>query len=410
MFWIYTSGEYTQNYDTLPAVNQLLDTTASNTKGIDTTPFITELGSQRTVSCFLRAGSSVILSTQYFDETSLEMTSSNIFTVPSEHSEWLLANGGKLVKVITFVDAEKKTVVGVVGSTGNLLLCHLSSSDSGIEWSDWQHVRIGGDSYFDACLGDATPEGTDIIFTAADGMGGITMTTFALTGSTPAVLATIVGQAKVQGPTGSVDDVASAKLVIVGETSLLFVSSIKENAVFAASLPVVNRWTRVCTGRYFDVDTASATFEDSASVALMLVADYGYCYNSHTHNTRAYPAVCDSPPTVTPYTLDYSYGLFSDWVSLIQSSECAGSSNCFAVTSCTDRILHGSYDQGSKPSTALLSLSTGAPLFVELHEGLSSSLETALDTGCGEPYRRESIVVDAFSPISWTNNLLRTMN
>jgi hypothetical protein len=177
-------------------------------------------------------------------------------------------------------------------------------------------------------------------------------------------------------------------------------------------------WIRISVGRNFDISMNNDRM-------LMLMTDYGYCYNSHDHNTRAYPSVCATIPTATEHTLDYSVGLWEDWNQVLSTSPCAATSSnsnieCFAVTSCSREILHGSYDLGSKPTVLvlpklLLSNSTAysinekeeeeedQSMFIEVHEGFSASARYL--GGCGEALRREGLVIDSFRIDEWITTL-----
>ena len=135
-------------------------------------------------------------------------------------------------------------------------------------------------------------------------------------------------------------------------------------------------WTTIGVGNHIDISVSSGG-------VVMLVTDYGFCYNSHKHNTRSTEKVCSSIPTPSKHVLDYNIGYEKDWVALLTSDERfiamsslsntddsqESESNRY-ITPCHKRILHGSFDQGLRPSVSLSSL-TSVPFFLELHEGLS---------------------------------------
>jgi hypothetical protein len=122
--------------------------------------------------------------------------------------------------------------------------------------------------------------------------------------------------------------------------------------------------------------------------------------------------MCSSVPNAAPSlpgnSLDYSLGLVEDWIALLDSSACDsinGDSACFAVTVCSREILHGTYDVGKKPSLLLLPPSQFENvMFVEVHEGFGSNDKDI--NSCGQPIRRDGLVVDSFRIVDWTNALL----
>jgi hypothetical protein len=427
MFWIYTAGEFVSEYDTLPGVNQLLDPAATGATK-DRAPLIAKLGSlgsssesDMTVSMFVR-DSSIVLATQYVNETTLITQSSGLYALPDEHASWIVPED--VTKLVAFVDDNQAFSIILVASSGKVIIGHLSVDSVGHTknmWADWQQLTVDIESTIvDASHISARSNGGNEFAFVAVNDKKFELYSVIIEGVCPSATSRIGGSKSVSSSLSRRDDVVKVRLATVSGAQLLFYSSAKENAVYGALLSDTDlkfttdpQWVRVSTGLDFDVAWISVAFSsslgaDTKSDALMLVADHGYCYNSHTHNTRSFPTVCDSGPTVvTPYTMDYSFGLLNDWKSLLRTSECVTNKNdCFAVTVCNERVLHGSYDQGSKPAVTMISLPGGAPLFVEVHEGLSESV--TVDAGCGEPYRRESIVIDAFSPVSWMNNLLRT--
>lgn len=202
----------------------------------------------------------------------------------------------------------------------------------------------------------------------------------------------------------STSTISSAKVAIQNNQMIVFASV--NDAVLATVLTgsgSVDKfsqtpWVSVTVGRNFDVSLNN-------DQVLMLTTDYGYCYNSHEHNTRAYPTVCSTVATATQHTLDYSLGLFADWVNVLSASSCTASTKCFAVTSCSRDIFHGTYDLGSKPSIMVLpKMASGEKsMFIEVHEGLNPS--ELYVGGCGEPLRRDGLVIDSFMIDEWVDTL-----
>lgn len=224
---------------------------------------------------------------------------------------------------------------------------------------------------------------------------------------------------------------ASTANTIVGRELQLVesTSALSSTAVFA--LPFSSSWITITVGSGIAV-----SFSPLNNV-LLLLNDGGYCYNSHKHNTRSLPSVCSSPPVPTPYVLDYTLGLVEDWQSALRKSDClftsavsgtsasstdsSSSSNglkrekkaCYMASPCDARILHGTYDQGSKPTVAVsrfaMNSNTGsgsdAAFFLSLHEGYS--LNERHGGGCGEPIHRDGVVLDSFDISEWVEALTR---
>jgi hypothetical protein len=200
-------------------------------------------------------------------------------------------------------------------------------------------------------------------------------------------------------------------------------------------------WVPVTVGRHLQVSVAGAGSRDQA---LLLVSDFGYCYNSHAHNTRAFPMVCASPPLPTSSVLDYSLGLSAHWLQALRSAAAATTAaTSYLATPCSETLLHGSFDQGSRPVAVLSYLPYGnTPVsaharnnndnnkyfFLALHEGLPpDSEETRLqkanqggegvgegvrvsyrgEGGCGDPLHVGGVVVDSFDVDEWLSSLKR---
>jgi len=107
----------------------------------------------------------------------------------------------------------------------------------------------------------------------------------------------------------------------------------------------------------------------------------GYCYNSHTHNTRASPRICSQSPQSTKNVLVYNYGLYSSWLSYLLQPLYSNTTTKF-ITSCNAEILHGSYDQGHNPYGSIFS-SDNSIAAVEVHNGWT---DVDVDWGsCGKP-------------------------
>lgn len=189
-------------------------------------------------------------------------------------------------------------------------------------------------------------------------------------------------------------------------------SEAEREVVAAETLPVV--WVDIGVGDKLDVSVSSALHtrgHGTTNSVVMVVSDYGYCYNSHHHNTRSTPVVCSSTPESSKGVLDYSIGLVQDWLDIALSTSDSNNYSSNHITPCHSRIFHGSYDQGHNPSVALSSryktLRDGTIGFsaVELHEGLRDSL-TPLVNGCGNPIHRDGLVLNSYPFADWINNII----
>mmetsp|Transcript_31382 Transcript_31382/g.52951 ORF Transcript_31382/g.52951 Transcript_31382/m.52951 type:complete len:830 (-) Transcript_31382:850-3339(-) len=198
--------------------------------------------------------------------------------------------------------------------------------------------------------------------------------------------------------------------------------------------------------------------EEPEAPVLMLVSDYGYCYNSHSHNTRSSPKVCTAMSAARPtkHVLDYTVGLVEDWLQLTETNKgetivpeenpketvahetpdfrttgpipplkhSRSTSTVAFVTPCHGRLMHGSFDQGSRPSVALGYSSNShiqsksSPVnqhqqpkpksrkkiqFVEVHEAIPSHRPSGGE--CGNPMHRDGLVVDSFPIHDWIDRL-----
>lgn len=82
----------------------------------------------------------------------------------------------------------------------------------------------------------------------------------------------------------------------------------------------------------------------------VLAAVWGgsYCFNSHKHNTRASPRMCDTIPTPTDWTLSYTVGQVDAWMNHFSQSSVS------LLNVCNENLLHGSWALGSRPDVAVL--------------------------------------------------------
>eukprot|EP00164_Ancoracysta_twista_P007114 GFYU01010045.1.p1 GENE.GFYU01010045.1~~GFYU01010045.1.p1 ORF type:complete len:762 (+),score=232.05 GFYU01010045.1:108-2288(+) len=86
---------------------------------------------------------------------------------------------------------------------------------------------------------------------------------------------------------------------------------------------------------------------DNTAAVFLVVAESGYCFNSHKHNTQAYPTVCQAEGTATGGVLTYTFGTYAQLAAHVATQGSDG------VTSCHPTLTHGAYDLGHTPATAL---------------------------------------------------------
>lgn len=199
----------------------------------------------------------------------------------------------------------------------------------------------------------------------------------------------------IAGDFGSDSPIASARIARGSQNFFLFFSF--QDFIYGAVLTDVmsNKtlfpsWKLIGAGRNLGI---SFGFGD----LIMLVSDFGFCYNSHKHNTRSTEKICSSLPHPSKNVMDYSVASENDW--LVHLAADSSDLSSF-VTPCHHRIMHGSYDQGSRPSISLSMLSA---YFLELHEGLSQ--DEFSSGGCGNPLHRDGIILDSFPIKEWMLNL-----
>lgn len=240
--------------------------------------------------------------------------------------------------------------------------------------------------------------------------------------------------AELHVPTPTESLIFSAKIVKLSPTAFAVFCSF-DGVVYGTSLlksknpgseTLVTRWVALSVGNHVSLSEANGV--------IMMVTDFGFCFNSHKHNTRAYPTVCGTTPMPSDTVLDYSIGLSLAWEEVLQISACVYGSGtgCTEISPCHRSILHGSYDQGSHPSVVLnFRPSSQLPsyFFLEVHKGLSvleiNKLQGAPwlhdslsdrdrfidkfvggnDNGCGIPRTCEGLVANSFDISNWIEAL-----
>uniref|UniRef100_A0A7S0MXQ1 Uncharacterized protein n=1 Tax=Pyramimonas obovata TaxID=1411642 RepID=A0A7S0MXQ1_9CHLO len=152
------------------------------------------------------------------------------------------------------------------------------------------------------------------------------------------------------------------------------------------------------------IGLGSSVHATSLDNVLLLVTEGNHCYNSHGHNTRAFPLVCDpktEPGDACEYALDYSLGTARNWFSWLQETNTV-------ITPCNEHILHGTFSGGHNPSGILIHLPSQSP------EGLKVGVMVAHEpyplnnqSICGTPKLGETgIVLSAFASFVVTENFV----
>lgn len=85
---------------------------------------------------------------------------------------------------------------------------------------------------------------------------------------------------------------------------------------------------------------------------MLVLAGNGYCYNSHEHNIRSRPRVCDAAPEPTPNVLSYTFMSFAKAVAMALGHEADAN-----ISVCGSDMLHGTYDFGTRPAAAFITFS-----------------------------------------------------
>jgi hypothetical protein len=180
---------------------------------------------------------------------------------------------------------------------------------------------------------------------------------------------------------GEVESAAAVAIAEAGGDAML-VFAAAGGEVFALlllddSAPSSSCWVQVGVGEHVTPATSARGGNESV---VMLVAGGGFCYNSHLHNTGPVD-VCKLRPKHTPGVLDYTYGWARDWVALLRDACGEGREPAPApapvrrrpLSACDARLLHGSYDLGTRPSLALYALPGGEVGMLAVHAGFEVS-------------------------------------
>ena len=225
------------------------------------------------------------------------------------------------------------------------------------------------------------------------------------------------------------EESAAFVAVLCAHDGVVYGSEIDSTSIRFGNVGAAN-WVAISVGGHISVSEAGGV--------VILVSDFGFCANSHKHNTRAYPTVCAATPVSSETVLDYSIGLLSDWKRAFSSSKCQYSvesgTPCVELSACHGSILHGSFDQGTWPSVGIsyqpsTSDSNDTYFFLEVHKGLPISALSSLsqfawkhdslsnehvemaemisgrDNGCGIPLASNELIVDSFDISRWVSSM-----
>ena len=114
--------------------------------------------------------------------------------------------------------------------------------------------------------------------------------------------------------------------------------------------------------------------------------------------------------------MDYTVANTADWLELYQLTETETQSpnmitnintnTEYMLHVCHDKILHGTYDQGSFPSISMIKQDNEF-YFIALHEGVHN--HTVITNKCGIPIKYDGIVLDNFQINNWIKNINMNM-
>jgi len=429
---------------TLSLSQPLLDSAQIDTSA-DANPLLVELSGGAFLAVAVRGHKHIVLSKVRANTAEYQASTTGTVALSSDASVWLLSGSDvSLVSAVFLSSDVSSSTVLLLNSLGKVLVVTLSGVGELVVTSTAQGAlpdALQGAAHDIIAQGNAdcaTDASCWFVATAQEGDVTISTVQISVDVASGAVASTLMSSTTVVAPTS--EDIDSAKLALLDETPgaapVLFVSqdlNIYATEVTLGASSATPQWSAVTIGKHLQLSVAGA----GADRALMLVTDYGYCYNSHVHNTRDYPMVCASQPRPTPTVLDYSLGLAAHWLEAFRSGgnvvvkksvtnpdKVDSEALIYLATSCSQKILHGSYDQGGRPTIALskhaVSSSSSDRLtsvddemffFLEAHEGLPVATIGKLGSrgggACGEPVHVDGIVLDAFEVDSWVRSLQR---
>jgi len=148
--------------------------------------------------------------------------------------------------------------------------------------------------------------------------------------------------------------------------------------------------------------------QHAGEIYVFSVHGESYCWNNEVHNKQAGERLCDNKPFSMPYMLTYNFGSFADWASHISSHLKVNEKDKDAIDktfgSCHPTILHGTYDSGSNPTTALFTSKDPVTkkevlLFAEVHQGVPDNVVDKY--ACGLAVSMPGLVLDSWPINDW---------
>jgi hypothetical protein len=357
----------------------------------------------------------------------------NSFPLPN--ATWLLDNDSAEIVGTSVGQSSGSTYVLVTAASGNYCVYAATPHDLVLRTEACGTVPALSVSVYDAVFTSCGSEAPDLLCAlvlSGDSNTKLLLTTYSFSGESNDRFATVLEMtslALTELPTTTVGSqpslapsISSARIG-QGETNV-FIFSSSHNHILMTAVPPgdlfssdktklqTSSWTAIGVGNHVDVSVGS-------SGVIMLVTDFGFCYNSHEHNTRSTEKVCSSLPKASKNVLDYTIGFEQDWAQLVTDASEATTASLNVtqlrdsyITPCHKRLLHGSFDQGSHPSVALSALPAPTtasapatvPYFLEMHEALLPG-DRRGDGGCGNPMHRGGLILDSFPIDEWMRNL-----
>lgn len=411
---------------------------SSNTGAEDTNPLLVQTGQNNFLSVAVRAGKDVVLTAVTVDKVGYKAASHADVLLPAEASQWLLANQGDVSLVYAASGCDSLLIMNSAGRVMqvayelhagevSVLATQPTSLPAELLTAPVHHlvgqdlnVGIEAENNWYALTASSVLTLSGLQSSKGNSLGQMVFTTqFSATLNAP-----------------TTGDVTSAKMVYLDDasTASMVIFCAQGLTVYAAELTLADidtsastdtvqnilKWQTVSVGKNIQLSVAGA----GSDRALLLATDSGFCYNSHGHNTRAYPMVCASTPVPTETVLDYSLGLAAHWLGAIRGPTSTSTSavatsgkstdTSHIATSCSSTILHGSYSQGHRPAVVLDAQSQpGAHFFVETHEGVPTGAKRVGSRGggeCGDPIHHDGLVLNSFEVASWLDNVKRFYN
>jgi hypothetical protein len=410
---------------------------------VDANPLLVRVLADYFVSVTARSGA-VVLSVVEANRVEFTSATTDSDVLSSADSAWLLTDSSvSLISAVLLPGQDASAPVFLIANSAeHLLTINAKISAGDLTVTSTVHGSLPLDLLgnvhdvqaldLSACTSEGVTFCVQVL--ASDGSSALSLSTVAAVATSEGAFNSVVESTKTLSAPAA-RTITSAKIARLDQDSaaqtLIFCA--QDLTVYAIEAGAASpAWSTVTVGKQLQLSVAGS----GADQVLMLVTDYGYCYNSHGHNTRAYPTVCSSTPLPTDTVLDYSLGLARHWLDALRGGANSVSSvslrdaqKSYLAHSCSDKILHGSYDQGSRPAIALSFDSVPAfarnashaadaekmYFFLEAHEGVPTSTPSKVTDGvrsrgggeCGDPVHRDGVVLDAFAVDSWVRSIKR---